>query len=97
MMILQSSLVEPYGIGDFAIRLGIAPVAGLLIGLERDYMGKSAGLKTNTLVAIGAALYVLISLKFYGEANVDITRVLSQVVIGIGFLGAGVILQKENK
>jgi putative Mg2+ transporter-C (MgtC) family protein len=82
---------------DFSIRVGLATIAGLLIGLEREYKGKSAGLKTNTLVALGAAVYVLVSLRFYGEEYADVTRVLSQVVTGIGFLGAGVILQKEDK
>jgi putative Mg2+ transporter-C (MgtC) family protein len=48
-------------------------------------------------VAIGAAVYVIISLRYEDVFGVDATRVLSQVVVGIGFLGAGVILQKKNK
>ncbi len=84
-------------VADFALKVGLATLAGLLIGLEREYKGKSAGLKTNTLVSIGASVYVLISLPFYGEEFADITRVLGQVVTGIGFLGAGVILQKEKE
>ncbi|MBO6534412.1 MAG: MgtC/SapB family protein, partial [Muricauda sp.] len=67
------------------------------IGVEREFKGKEAGLKTNTLVAIGAAVFVLISMRFYGEEYTDITRVLSQIVTGIGFLGAGVILQNEKE
>ncbi|MBW8201120.1 MgtC/SapB family protein [Flagellimonas abyssi] len=82
---------------NFSLRVGLATMAGLLIGLEREYKGKHAGLKTNTLVAIGAAVFVLISLRYYGEDYADVTRVLSQVVTGIGFLGAGVILQKEKE
>jgi putative Mg2+ transporter-C (MgtC) family protein len=82
---------------NFSLRVGLATTAGLLIGLEREYKGKHAGLKTNTLVAIGAAVFVLISLRYYGEDYADVTRVLSQVVTGIGFLGAGVILQKEKE
>jgi len=82
---------------DFALKVGLATISGLLIGLEREFKGKEAGLKTNTLVAIGAAVFVLISLRFYGEAYTDVTRVLSQIVTGIGFLGAGVILQKEKE
>lgn len=81
----------------FALKLGLATLSGLLIGLEREFKGKSAGLKTNTLVAIGAAVFVMISLTYKDEANVDITRVLSQVIIGIGFLGGGVILQKSDR
>ncbi|WP_203294517.1 MgtC/SapB family protein [Luteirhabdus pelagi] len=81
---------------EFAIRLGAATLAGLLIGLEREWKDKEAGLKTNMLVAIGAAVFVMISLQFYGEKHVDITRVLGQVVVGIGFIGAGTILKKEE-
>lgn len=49
------------------------------------------------MVAIGAAVFVLISMRFYGEEYTDVTRVLSQIVTGIGFLGAGVILQNEKE
>jgi|SRR5690606_26714477 len=82
---------------EFGIKLGLATLAGTFIGLEREYKGKSAGLKTNTLVALGACAYVLVSLRFLGTPEADPTRVLGQVVTGIGFLGAGVILQKEDK
>lgn len=79
---------------EFAIRLGSAVASGLLIGLEREYKSKSAGLKTNMLVALGACVFVLISLMFAGQKNTDMTRVLGQVVTGVGFLGAGAILQR---
>lgn len=82
---------------SFALRILAATLAGLLIGVEREYKNKSAGLKTNALVALGAAVFVLVSLQFEGEKWVDTSRVLSQVVVGIGFLGAGVIIQKGNK
>lgn len=78
---------------EFALRTGCAIIAGLLIGFEREYKNKHAGLKTNTLVALGSAVFVLISLRFFGEEYSDITRVLSQVVIGIGFIGGGTIVQ----
>lgn len=77
---------------QFGIRIGAALLAGLLIGIEREIRNKNAGLKTNALVALGACVFVIISLSFRGEASVDITRVLGQVVTGIGFIGAGVIL-----
>lgn len=82
---------------DFSIKLVIAVVGGFLIGIERELRGKSAGLKTNSLVALGACIFVLISMKFYGEQFVDHTRVIGQVVSGIGFIGAGTILQTGNK
>ena len=81
---------------EFSIRVGLAELAGLLIGAEREIRGKSAGLKTNALVALGASVFVLASLTFKGEEFVDITRVLGQVVSGIGFIGAGTILQQKG-
>ncbi len=81
---------------EFMLKIGAAIGAGLFIGLEREYKNKNAGIKTNILVSLGAAVFIVMSLNFRGEANVDITRVLSQVVIGIGFLGAGAILKKDN-
>ncbi|MCG2418057.1 MgtC/SapB family protein [Aequorivita sp. F47161] len=82
---------------DFAIRVFCALTAGFFIGIEREYKKKHAGLKTNMLVALGAAIYVLISLKYAHRDYTDITRVLSQVVIGIGFLGAGTILKRNGE
>ncbi|MFD0977468.1 MgtC/SapB family protein [Salinimicrobium gaetbulicola] len=77
---------------DFGIRIGAALFSGLFIGVEREIRNKNAGLKTNALVSLGAAVFVLISLDFRGEPYVDMTRVMGQVVTGIGFIGAGVIL-----
>lgn len=64
--------------------------------MEREYKGKDAGLKTNTLVSAGACAFVILSLEFTGKEFIDVTRVLGQVVTGIGFLGAGVILKRKN-
>lgn len=82
---------------EFGIRIGAATVGGLLIGAEREWVGKDAGLKTNALVSLGACVFIIISLQFRGETDVDITRVLGQIVTGIGFIGAGTILQRKNK
>ncbi len=81
---------------EFMSRIGLAALAGLLIGAEREMKGKSAGLKTNALVAIGSSVFVLLSLEFRGEEFVDITRVIGQIVTGIGFIGAGTIIQKAG-
>jgi len=78
-------------LSTFCLRLGIAIVAGALIGFERQWHHKKAGLRTNTLVAIGAAAYVLLSIQMTGT-NGDVTRIIGQIVVGVGFLGAGVIL-----
>tara|TARA_R110002049_G_scaffold57021_3_gene156808 strand:+ start:13445 stop:13954 length:510 start_codon:yes stop_codon:yes gene_type:complete len=81
---------------DFLFKILLSALSGLLIGLEREFKGKDAGLKTNMLVSLGACVFILLSIKFFGDEFVDKTRVLSQVIIGIGFLGGGVILKKND-
>lgn len=76
----------------FVLRLIASIVAGGFIGLEREFNNKSAGFRTNTLVAMGACIYVLINVFLTQNAG-DPTRIIGQIVTGIGFLGAGVILQ----
>lgn len=83
----------PMTISDFITRILVALAAGLLIGIEREWHNKSAGLRTNMLVAIGSALYVLLSIQLT-EKNGDVTRIIGQVVTGIGFLGAGIIFKE---
>jgi len=78
---------------EFSFRLLAAFGSGLLIGLEREWHHKSAGLRTNILVAIGSALFVLLSINMT-EAGGDVTRIVGQVVTGIGFLGAGIIFKE---
>jgi putative Mg2+ transporter-C (MgtC) family protein len=73
------------------IRLGIALALGSAIGFERQWNQKMAGLRTNALVALGACGFVVFS-AMVGEG--DPTRIAAQVVTGIGFLGAGVILRE---
>jgi putative Mg2+ transporter-C (MgtC) family protein len=97
LVMMETFNVEYSRIITFVAQLGAAMIAGLIIGLEREYKGKQAGLKTNALVAIGAAVFVIISLRYQNQPGVDITRVLGQVATGVGFLGAGVILQKGGK
>jgi uncharacterized membrane protein YhiD involved in acid resistance len=76
----------------FAINLASAFVCGAVIGVERQWRQRMAGLRTNTLVAVGAALFVLLAEMVTGT---DATlRVAAQVVSGIGFLGAGVIMRE---
>lgn len=77
---------------DFTIRISAALLGGLAIGFERQWNHKSAGLRTTTLVALGSAIYVLISIGLT-ETTGDVTRIIGQVVTGIGFLCAGVILK----
>lgn len=76
----------------FSIRLLLAVVLGLIIGFERQWTRHQAGILTNIIVCIGAYAYTSISF-LTGAENVDPTRVASQVVCGIGFLGAGLIIR----
>lgn len=78
----------------FTIRLCICFILSILIGLERQLRHRMVGLRTNVLVCIGAFLFVYLS---FGIDVNDKTRVAAQVVSGIGFLGAGVILRDGNK
>ena len=82
---------------DFLFKILLAIGAGLLIGVEREFKGKDAGLKTNMLVSVGSCVFVFLSLQFQGGESFDPTRVLSQVVTGIGFLGAGIIYKDSTK
>lgn len=80
---------------EMIYRLSAAMVAGGVVGLERRLSNKSAGLKTNMLVAVGAAIFAMISAIVREEfPNADPTRIIGQVVTGIGFLGGGVIIHR---
>lgn len=76
---------------DFVIRLLAACILGMLIGLERQYRQRKAGIHTNVLVCVGSCLFVMFSLL---DGTGDNTRVAAQVVTGVGFLGGGVILRE---
>jgi putative Mg2+ transporter-C (MgtC) family protein len=80
---------------DFIIRLLAATAAGGALGIEREQNNKSAGLRTHTLVSVSACMFALISLRIIGSDGAgDPSRVVGQIVTGIGFLGAGVILHR---
>lgn len=74
-------------------RLCLAAVLGAVLGFEREWRQKNAGLKTNILIAMGSALFTLMSIALSVSAGGDQTRVAAQIVTGIGFLGAGAIIR----
>jgi putative Mg2+ transporter-C (MgtC) family protein len=74
----------------------VALLLGGLIGLEREYRSKDAGFRTHFLVAVGAALFTVISIYGFADGTKDTSRVAAQVVSGIGFLGAGLIFFQKN-
>ncbi len=81
---------------DFAARLIVAAALGGLIGAEREIHGHPAGIRTHMLVALGAALFTVMSIHGFGQgpgSGIDPTRIAAQIVTGIGFLGAGAILK----
>lgn len=80
---------------DIIIRVLIALTAGSIVGIERQLHRKSAGLRTNMLVAVGAAFYVILSIQLTREEG-DVTRIIGQIVTGVGFLGAGIIFREGS-
>lgn len=86
----------PTTLVDIFLRLALAAGLGGAIGLEREFRHKPAGLRTNMLIALGSALFSILSVEL-GSAAGSPDRVAAQVVTGIGFLGAGAILRSgEN-
>ena len=76
----------------FSLRLATAIVLGLIVGLERQWTRHQAGIMTNVIVCVGAYAYSAFS-YIANQTNVDVTRIAAQVVCGIGFLGAGLIIR----
>jgi putative Mg2+ transporter-C (MgtC) family protein len=77
----------------FGILLAI--VLGAVVGIERQVSGKAAGLRTNVLICLGAAVFTIIS-KQMASGSIDVTRIAAQIVTGVGFLGAGAIIQDRG-
>ena len=78
---------------DLALRLTVGLVLGAIIGFEREMSRQPAGFRTHSLVSLGAALFTVVSAFGFGGDLVDPTRIAAQIVSGIGFIGAGTILQ----
>ena len=90
---LQQIVVVNGAIG----RLLVACLLGAAVGLEREFNRKAAGVRTNLLICMGAAFFTLLSAVLAGDANPDKGRVASNIVQGIGFLGAGLILHNRSR
>jgi putative Mg2+ transporter-C (MgtC) family protein len=78
------------------IRLTAATLLGALIGIQREKVGKPAGLRTHILVTVGTALFVM-TCSVYGMSSDGLSRVIQGIVTGIGFIGAGSILKLEHE
>ena len=88
---------------EFVLRLFVAAMLGGVIGLEREYRAKEAGFRTHFLVALGSGLFMILSqfgfdnvLSNYEQVSLDPSRIASQVVTGIGFIGAGTIICQKH-
>jgi putative Mg2+ transporter-C (MgtC) family protein len=78
---------------ELLVRVGLATLLGLAIGIERQWRSRMAGLQTMALVSMGSALYLILGAYAF-HRDVDPTRVAAQIVTGVGFLGAGVIMKQ---
>ena len=88
---------------EFVLRLFVAAMLGGVIGLEREYRAKEAGFRTHFLVALGSGLFMILSqfgfndvLGHFERVSLDPSRIASQVVTGIGFIGAGTIIFQKH-
>jgi putative Mg2+ transporter-C (MgtC) family protein len=82
---------------EIVLRLGAATLAGGLIGLNRDLHGKPIGLRTLGLVGLATATVVVLAATFDTKSSDATSRVIQGILTGIGFLGAGVIIHRENR
>ena len=81
---------------EMILRFLLAVALGAGIGYQRERAGKTAGMRTHILVSSGAALFTLVSIYGFSGAAVDISRVAAAVVVGVGFIGGGVIFRGQR-
>lgn len=81
---------------EIIFQLVLSIVLGALIGLEREYKKKEAGLRTYSLISLGSCLFTIIGFSMAGSANIEPTRVIQAVATGIGFIGAGLIMRRGS-
>jgi putative Mg2+ transporter-C (MgtC) family protein len=81
---------------ELALRLLVAALLGAGIGLEREFHGHPAGMRTHLLVAVGSATFTVLSIEAFSAPGADPGRIAAQIVTGIGFLGAGAILKDRG-
>jgi putative Mg2+ transporter-C (MgtC) family protein len=86
---------------DFTVRLFAALLFGMIIGTERLWAHKTAGMRTYALVSMGSALFVIISIEmvkaYMGIVGLNPLMIVAQIVLGVGFLGTGLIFTKDSK
>ena len=90
------NLPELTHLARVALRLVAAALLGGLVGAEREWVGKAAGLRTHMLVSLGAAMFVLAPAEA-GLGEGDTSRIIQGIAAGIGFIGAGTILKRSDR
>lgn len=88
--------VDAAHLGEIALRIGSAAFFGALIGIEREWAKKAAGLRTHATVAVAAAAFTLIVIESGGGTD-SVSRVIQGIAAGVGFLGAGTILKRSSE
>lgn len=92
------AVADTFAVGiDDLVKLGLAAAAGALIGAEREYRDRAAGFRTIIFICVGAALFTIVSHKIALAHDRDPTRIAANIVSGVGFLGAGVILRDGGR
>src|SRR5208283_4910314 len=93
-----------FGVGDTSefvrdatLRLLMACAMGAVVGMEREWRHKASGLRTNMLICMGAALFTMLSVVIAGDVSPNRGQIASNIVQGIGFLGAGLILHTRSR
>jgi putative Mg2+ transporter-C (MgtC) family protein len=81
---------------ELGLRMITAVFCGAIIGAEREWHGKPAGLRTNILICLGAAIFTILSVHIASTYKADPARIAAQVVTGIGFIGAGAIMRGDG-
>lgn len=94
---MEKFLVECLMESRLLLDLLLSVVLGFIIGFERKLRMKEAGIRTHTIVCVGSALMMIISMTAFGENGADKARVAAQIVSGVGFLGAGMIVYKQHE
>ena len=98
--IMINNFIDPVTL-DIILRLFVALLLGMIIGTERVWAHKTAGMRTYALVSMGSALFVIISnemVKYYtGFSGMNPLMIIAQIVVGVGFIGAGLIFSKDSK
>lgn len=89
--------IDPGAFGSYALRLLVAAVIGGVVGIEREIRGKPAGMRTNILMCVGSCLVMILSVEVARASGfpADPGRIAAQVVTGVGFIGAGMILRSR--